>query len=50
MRYMLDTNIVSDVLRNPIGKAASRTKTAGDEVCIGIIFVAELRFGATKKR
>ena len=49
MRYMLDTNIVSDILRNPTGHAASRTKAAADDVCISIIVAAELRFGAAKK-
>ncbi len=49
MRYMLDTNIVSDILRNPTGHAASRTKAAANEVCISIIVAAELRFGAAKK-
>ncbi|RBP03125.1 tRNA(fMet)-specific endonuclease VapC [Roseiarcus fermentans] len=46
---MLDTNIVSDLIRNPLGKAAQRTERAGaDTVCVSIIVAAELRYGAAK--
>ena len=48
-RYMLDMNIVSDLIRNPAGKAASRLRTIGDAgLAVSIITAAELRFGATK--
>lgn len=30
MRFMLDTNILSDMIRNPAGKAASTAVRAGD--------------------
>jgi tRNA(fMet)-specific endonuclease VapC len=47
---MLDTNIVSDLIRNPLGKVAKRLKKAGDEgLCVSIITAAELRFGAAKR-
>lgn len=49
MRYMLDTNIVSHLLRNPAGAAAHRAREAGDDVCISIVVAAELRYGAAKK-
>lgn len=50
MKYLLDTNIVSDLLRSPHGTAAKRLSEIGDEqVCTSIIVAAELRYGATKK-
>ena len=51
MRYLLDTNILSDLLRHPQGKIADKISAAGEtEVCTSIIVAAELRFGATKKK
>jgi tRNA(fMet)-specific endonuclease VapC len=48
-RYMLDTNILSDLIRNPQGKAARRIVKAGeDNVCTSIIVAAELRYGCAK--
>jgi tRNA(fMet)-specific endonuclease VapC len=50
MRYLLDTNIVSDLVRNPQGRVAQHIRKIGeDKVCTSIIVVAELRYGATKK-
>lgn len=50
MAYLLDTNIVSDLVRAPQGRAANRVKTVGEsEVCTSIIVAAELRYGAAKK-
>jgi tRNA(fMet)-specific endonuclease VapC len=49
-RYLLDTNIVSDLIRNPQGVASGRLIEAGEEtVCTSIIVVSELRFGALKR-
>jgi tRNA(fMet)-specific endonuclease VapC len=46
---MLDTNILSDLIRNPQGKAARRIARAGeDNVCTSIIVAAELRYGCAK--
>jgi tRNA(fMet)-specific endonuclease VapC len=46
---MLDTNIVSNLIRNPAGKVAARVRDIGDSgVTISIIVAAELRFGAAK--
>ncbi len=46
---MLDTNIVSNALRFPHGRAAERmTIPGGDPVCVSSIVAAELRFGASK--
>jgi tRNA(fMet)-specific endonuclease VapC len=48
MRYLLDTNIVSNLVRNPDGRVADRTKAIGEpNICTSII--AELRFGTEKK-
>jgi tRNA(fMet)-specific endonuclease VapC len=46
---MLDTNIISDLIRNPTGKAAKRAADVGnDNICTSIIVAAELRYGALK--
>ena len=48
-RYMLDTNIISDLLKNPRSKAAKRLADVGNEdICTSIIVAAELRYGAVK--
>ena len=50
MRYLLDTNIVSDLVRNPQGKAAQHVRKVGEtRVCTSIIVASELRYGAAKK-
>jgi tRNA(fMet)-specific endonuclease VapC len=50
VRYLLDTNIVSDLVRNPAGRIAERIRRVGEgRICTSIIVVAELRFGAVKK-
>jgi tRNA(fMet)-specific endonuclease VapC len=50
MRYLLDTNIVSDLVRNPQGKVARHVRAVGEKhVCTSIIVAAELRYGAAKK-
>ena len=48
-RYLLDTNIISDLIRNPQGRAARRIAKIGeDSVCTSIIVAAELRYGCAK--
>jgi len=50
MRFLLDTNIVSDLFRNPQGRVAKRIGSVGEEnICTSIIVAAELRYGAAKK-
>lgn len=50
MRYLLDTNIVSDLVRNPQGRITRRIREIGEaQVCTSIIVAAELRYGAAKK-
>lgn len=47
---MLDTNIVSDLLRNPSGRVFDKiSQIGGDAVCISIITAAELRYGCVKR-
>lgn len=49
LRYLLDTGIVSDLLRNPRGVVAGRVASVGEStVCTSIVVAAELRFGAVK--
>jgi tRNA(fMet)-specific endonuclease VapC len=50
MRYLLDTNIVSDLVRNPQGEVATHVRKVGEKnICTSIIVAAELRYGADKK-
>jgi tRNA(fMet)-specific endonuclease VapC len=47
---MLDTNIVSDLVRNPQGTVTQHIIKVGSEaVCISIITAAELRYGCARK-
>lgn len=49
--YFLDTNIVSEMMRDPKGAVRSRLGEVGeDAVLIGIIVLAELRFGVERRR
>ena len=49
MRYLLDTNILSDLIRNPQGKVAGHIARVGeDKICTSIIVAAELRYGCVK--
>jgi tRNA(fMet)-specific endonuclease VapC len=50
MRYLLDTNVVSDIVRHPKGAVAARVADAEDgSICTSIIVAAELRYGIEKK-
>lgn len=49
-RYLLDTNIISELLRNPQGSVMQQISKLGEEkICTSIIVASELRFGAVKK-
>jgi len=49
-RYLLDTNIVSDLVRHPDGVVRDRIAEVGEEtICISLVVAAELRFGAAKR-
>ena len=46
---MLDTNIISELIKNPQGKAAKRIAKVGENnICTSIIVAAELRYGCAK--
>ena len=48
--YLLDTNIVSDLIRNPNGVVRDKIKEVGaGAVCVSVIVAAEIRFGCAKK-
>jgi len=48
--YLLDTNILSDLVRHPAGKIAQRIEAVGEErICTSLVVAAELRYGAYKK-
>ncbi len=50
VRYMLDTNIISDLVKNPGGPAARHVQAVGEgTLCTSIIVAAELRYGCAKK-
>ena len=49
MRYLLDTNTVSDLVRHPRGGVAERVREVGEaQICTSIVVAAELRYGAEK--
>lgn len=52
--YLLDTNILSDLLRNPSGEVAHKIASLSAEeqglLSTSVIVACELRFGAAKKR
>lgn len=48
-QYLLDTNIVSDLVRHPQGLVFERIASIGENcICTSIIVVCELRFGGAK--
>ena len=48
-RYLLDTNIISELVRRPRGVVTARIGREGDRsICTSIIVAVELRFGAEK--
>ena len=48
--YLLDTNIISDLIRNPSGAAAHRIEAVGAKaVCTSIVVASELRYGCARK-
>jgi tRNA(fMet)-specific endonuclease VapC len=49
-RYLLDTNIVSELMRDPQGPITRRIARVGEgSVCTSIIVACELRYGVAKK-
>ncbi len=48
-QYLLDTNILSDLVKYPSGVVAKRIAEVGEEqICTSIIVACELRFGVEK--
>ena len=48
--FLLDTDTLSDLVRDPKGRVAARIAEVGEEeVATSIVVAAELRFGAYKK-
>lgn len=48
-RYLLDTNMVSDLVRQPTGSVMRHIARVGaDQICISIVVACEIRFGAAK--
>lgn len=49
-RYLLDTNILSDLVRQPQGKVKQAIEAVGEaSIFTSIVVAGELRFGAAKK-
>lgn len=50
-KYLLDTNILSDLIKHPVGAAAKKIVTLESEesCCTSVIAACELRYGALKK-
>ena len=49
-RYLLDTNAISNLIRQPRGPVADRIRKQGTTaVCTSVIVAAELRFGVEKR-
>lgn len=50
LAWMLDTNTLSDLIKNPQGPVARRLERVDpDSVCTSIVVACELRFGAQRK-
>ena len=48
--YLLDTNILSELIKNPRGVIFSKIQEVGeDKICTSIIVACESRFGVRKK-
>ncbi|MBB4350505.1 MULTISPECIES: type II toxin-antitoxin system VapC family toxin [Rhizobiaceae] len=48
-RYMLDTNIASEIIRHPDGPVAQRMFNVSSLCCISSLVASELRYGAEKR-
>ncbi len=50
LTFLLDTNIISDLVRNPRGPVFEQIKKFGEKtICTSIVVAAELRYGIRKK-
>lgn len=50
-RYLLDTNIISELIKKPQGIVANKIITIGDDkICTSIIVASEINFGVEKRQ
>ena len=50
MRYLLDTNVVSDLVRHPQGRISEHIREVGEaQICTSIIVAAELRYALVRE-
>lgn len=50
IRYLLDTNALSSLIKEPAGPLTTRLARVGEyAICTSIVVACELRYGATKK-
>ena len=48
--WMLDTNALSELIRNPAGPLTQRVARVGtDRICTSVVVACELRFGARRR-
>jgi len=51
LQFLLDTNVISELVRRPRGSVARKISQVGEEaVCTSIVVSCELRFGVQKSR
>lgn len=49
-RYLLDTNVLSALLKQPAGPVTEHIRAVGeDALCTSVVVACELRYGAAKK-
>jgi tRNA(fMet)-specific endonuclease VapC len=50
MRYLLDTNIISDLMRNPDGRVSMKIDQVGEKnIFTSILAIGEVRYGIEKR-
>ncbi len=50
-RYLLDTNIISELIKKPQGTVAQKIIAIGDDkICTSIIVASEINFGVKKRQ
>jgi tRNA(fMet)-specific endonuclease VapC len=45
IEFLLDTNVIADLVRNPFGKGAARIQLDGERTGLSLITVAEILYG-----
>lgn len=49
--FLLDTNILSDLIRNPSGIVRDKIESVGEsKICTNVIVAAEIRYGCQKRK